>query len=176
MSIANGMPVPPEDLAPRPRPDDAYWEAAVQARAEALAAAPSAGFWIRATAWIIDCIILGILVSAGAPFVGSPPIAGSDGVHLGIDSTVSVFNLVAALVYFVGQWSYRGRTLGMIPFGLWVVRARDGGRLDVVEALLRYVGLIASFAILLLGVIWVALDPRKQGWHDKLAGSLVVRP
>jgi uncharacterized RDD family membrane protein YckC len=38
------------------------------------------------------------------------------------------------------------------------------------------VGLIISFAILLLGVIWVAFDRRKQGWHDKIAGTVVVRP
>ncbi|HET7686351.1 MAG TPA: RDD family protein, partial [Candidatus Limnocylindria bacterium] len=36
-------------------------------------------------------------------------------------------------------------------------------------------GLIISFVVILLGVIWVAFDSRKQGWHDKLAKTLVVR-
>jgi uncharacterized RDD family membrane protein YckC len=44
-----------------------------------------------------------------------------------------------------------------------------------VIALLRYVGLVISFAVILLGVIWVAFDGRKQGWHDKIASTLVVR-
>jgi uncharacterized RDD family membrane protein YckC len=47
---------------------------------------------------------------------------------------------------------------------------------DVVRALLRYVGLIISIVVLLLGVIWIAFDSRKQGWHDKIAGTVVVRP
>jgi uncharacterized RDD family membrane protein YckC len=79
------------------------------------------------------------------------------------------------LVYFVGLWVWKGQTLGMMPFGLWVVREEDGGQLDLTRALLRYVGLIVSFAAILIGVIWVAFDARKQGWHDKMARSLVVR-
>jgi uncharacterized RDD family membrane protein YckC len=47
--------------------------------------------------------------------------------------------------------------------------------LDLTRALLRYVGLIVSFAAILLGVIRVAFDARKQGWHDKMARSLVIR-
>lgn len=46
----------------------------------------------------------------------------------------------------------------------------------VVRSLLRYVGLIISFAVLFLGVIWVGFDRRKQGWHDKIAATVVVRP
>jgi uncharacterized RDD family membrane protein YckC len=55
------------------------------------------------------------------------------------------------------------------------VRASDGSRPDWVVSLLRYVGLIISFAVIFIGVIWVAFDGRKQGWHDKIAGTLVVR-
>jgi uncharacterized RDD family membrane protein YckC len=63
----------------------------------------------------------------------------------------------------------------MIPFRLRVVRVADGSRVDLVIGLLRYVGLIISFVALFLGVVWVAFDSRKQGWHDKIAGTLVVR-
>jgi uncharacterized RDD family membrane protein YckC len=63
----------------------------------------------------------------------------------------------------------------MIPLHLWVVRVEDGQKPDVVRAFLRYVGLIISFVVLLLGVIWVAFDGRKQGWHDKLAQTVVIR-
>jgi uncharacterized RDD family membrane protein YckC len=44
-----------------------------------------------------------------------------------------------------------------------------------VQGLLRYVGLIISFLVIFIGVIWVAFDPNKQGWHDKIAGTYVVK-
>jgi uncharacterized RDD family membrane protein YckC len=64
----------------------------------------------------------------------------------------------------------------MLPFNMHIVRADNGEKVDIVRALLRYVGLIISFLVVLLGVIWVAFDARKQGWHDKIASTVVVRP
>lgn len=40
---------------------------------------------------------------------------------------------------------------------------------------MRWIGLVISFIVVLLGVIWVGFDPKKQGWHDKIAGTIVVR-
>jgi uncharacterized RDD family membrane protein YckC len=57
---------------------------------------------------------------------------------------------------------------------LKVIRT-DGSNLDLVQGLLRYVGLIISFLVIFIGVIWVAFDPNKQGWHDKIAGTYVVK-
>ncbi len=51
----------------------------------------------------------------------------------------------------------------------------DGSQLDLVGALLRYVGLVISIVPLFIGVIWAAFDAQKQGWHDKIAGTYVVR-
>jgi uncharacterized RDD family membrane protein YckC len=79
-------------------------------------------------------------------------------------------------VYFVGLWAWRGQTIGMMPFKLRVVRADDGGHVDLGQSLLRYVGFIISFAVILIGLIWAAFDCRKQGWHDKIVGTVVVRP
>ena len=147
----------------------------------AVAAGPAegvsyAGFWIRAIAWIIDAIALGILTSALAPAFGTGPIIGvADGRQFQIDYAANAIGGLIGLVYWVGLWSWKGQTLGMMPFGLWVVRVDNGERVDVVTGFLRYVGLIISFVVILLGVIWVAFDSRKQGWHDKLAKTLVVR-
>ena len=85
------------------------------------------------------------------------------------------FTIVFGLVYFVGLWTWRGQTIGMMPFRLFVVGTQDGAKPDIVRAFLRYVGLVISFLVILLGVIWVAFDARKQGWHDKLANTVVVR-
>jgi uncharacterized RDD family membrane protein YckC len=98
-----------------------------------------------------------------------------DGTDFEINYVSNALGTLFGLVYFVGFWSYRGQTPGMMPFRLWVVNLEDGARPDVVRAFLRYVGLIISFAVILLGVIWVAFDGRKQGWHDKIASTLVIR-
>lgn len=151
------------------------WQPATPVRAGPAAGVTYAGFWIRVVAWIIDGIAIGILTSALAPLLGAGPMVGVQGTTFEVDYAANALGGLVGLVYFVGLWSWRSQTLGMMPFGLWVLRAEDGGRLDVVRAFLRYVGLIISFAVLLLGVIWVAFDGSKQGWHDKLARTVVVR-
>jgi len=62
----------------------------------------------------------------------------------------------------------------MRVFNLKVVRT-DGSGLTITQALIRYVGLFLSFICFAIGVIWVAFDADKQGWHDKIAGTYVVR-
>ena len=134
-----------------------------------------AGFWIRVVAWLIDGVAIGILTSAMTPLLGSRAMVAFDGSTVHVDAGANAFGALLGLAYFVGLWAWRGQTVGMMPFGLYVVRTADGTRPDIVQAFLRYVGLIISFAVLLLGVIWVAFDGRKQGWHDKLANTVVVR-
>jgi len=150
------------------------WVPVTPARPGPAAGVAYAGFWIRVIAWIIDAIALGILTSALTPFLGNPAIA-IDGPRVLINPGANALGALIGLAYFVGMWTWRGQTVGMMPFRLFVARVEDGGRPDMVRAFLRYVGLILSFAALLLGVIWVAFDGRKQGWHDKLAGTVVVR-
>jgi uncharacterized RDD family membrane protein YckC len=58
--------------------------------------------------------------------------------------------------------------------GLRVVKL-DGSPVTLGTAIVRWIGLVISFVVILLGVIWVGFDPRKQGWHDKIAGTVVVR-
>ena len=139
------------------------------------------GFWIRFLAIILDAIIIGVVTGALAPIIGvdslipptPPPTDPPPG--LSINFQFNALGTLFGLVYFVGFWAWRGQTPGMIPFRMRIVRAADGSRPDWVIALLRYVGLIISIVVFLLGVIWAAFDGRKQGWHDKIAGTLVVR-
>jgi uncharacterized RDD family membrane protein YckC len=148
------------------------WQAAPPVRPGPAVGVAFAGFWIRVVAMIIDSIAVGVLTSAVTPLLGFGWFIGQQGAW---DPASNAFGALVGLAYFVGLWTWKGQTLGMMPFGLWVVREEDGGMLDLTRALLRYVGLIVSFAAILLGVIWVAFDARKQGWHDKMARSLVIR-
>jgi uncharacterized RDD family membrane protein YckC len=133
-----------------------------------------AGFWIRVVAWIIDGIALALLTTALSPFSGGTMITIQQNGYT-INYAANALGTLVGLVYFVGLWSWRGQTVGMMPFGLSVVDVNTGAKPDIVRAFLRYIGLIISFVVFALGVIWVAFDGRKQGWHDKLASTVVVR-
>jgi uncharacterized RDD family membrane protein YckC len=152
------------------------WQTAPTPPAGAIPAAPVryAGFWIRVVAWIIDGIALAILTTALAPLSGGSMVT-VQGNGYTINYAANALGTLVGLVYFVGLWTWRGQTIGMMPFGLYVVSVQTGTKPDLLRSFLRYVGLIISFVVLLLGVIWVAFDGRKQGWHDKLANTLVVR-
>ncbi|MDP9468195.1 MAG: RDD family protein [Chloroflexota bacterium] len=133
-----------------------------------------AGFWVRFLAILIDAIALGIFTSVLLPFWG--PQVTVTGTHVTVNAAANGISTLVGLIYFVGLWSWRGQTLGMMPFNMQVVGVADGKKIDVVRGLLRYVGLIISIIPLFLGLIWVAFDARKQGWHDKIAGTVVIRP
>jgi uncharacterized RDD family membrane protein YckC len=136
------------------------------------------GFWVRFLAIILDGIVITVITSALAVFAlgGNMMVNTTAAGAVSINYTTNAFGALIGLVYFVGFWGWRGQTPGMIPFNMRIVMADDGSKPDWVRMLLRYVGLLISIAIFFLGVIWAGFDRRKQGWHDKIAGTVVVRP
>ena len=133
------------------------------------------GFGVRVLAFILDAIIVGVIAGALGPLTGAGMIVETGPNNVNINYGGGALSGLVGLAYYIGFWTLRGQTPGMIPLRLRVVKAADGSRPDWVSSLLRYVGLIISFAVIFLGVIWVAFDSRRQGWHDKLAGTFVVR-
>ena len=67
------------------------------------------------------------------------------------------------------------RQPGQRVLGMRVVDANSGAPIGFGKAALRWLGLVISFAVCFIGVIWVAFDGRKQGWMDKIGGTVVVR-
>lgn len=88
---------------------------------------------------------------------------------------VGVLLFLIQMLYHAILWSRRGGTLGQLILGIQVRNELDGSRISFGRGCLRYFGYIVSIWILYLGFIWVAFDPRKQGWHDKIAGTVVIR-
>jgi uncharacterized RDD family membrane protein YckC len=127
--------------------------------------AQKAGFWIRVVAYLIDLLALLVVQFAVAAALFRGDMLASSGVSALID-----------IVYFIALWSSYGggQTLGMRVLNLRVIRT-DGSPLSLVNAVVRYVGLVIAVIPLLIGIIWVAFDANKQGWHDKIAGTYVVR-
>lgn len=155
-------------------PATSGWDATAQVRPGPAAGLAYGGFWIRALAFIIDGFVVGLVTTIVAPGAFTFNQTGPN--YFELSYGPSAISGLVGIVYFVAFWAWRGQTPGMMPFKLRVVRADDGGTVDPVRSLLRYVGLIISFAVILIGVIWAAFDARKQGWHDKIGGTVVVRP
>ncbi len=121
-----------------------------------LAAYARAAFLDRVAAFALDCILVAIAVE----IVG---LSRHDGAFL--------FWL---LVYHIAFWAWRGTTLGGIVIGLRVVRTQ-GTDLRVVDAVVRGLASIFSLAALGIGCLWMLQDSERQMWHDKIAGTLVVK-
>ena len=163
--------------------------------AEAGATAPRryGGFWRRLIAYLLDGILLGVLnffvlePLTGA-IVRSPalapltynllkPMINWMGSTVSATSTTTLGMVLSALLaglYFVAFWTFVGRTPGMLLLGMKIVTG-DGRRPGFVRSLIRYIGYFVSAILFCLGFIWIGIDARKQGWHDKLAGTFVAR-
>jgi uncharacterized RDD family membrane protein YckC len=92
----------------------------------------------------------------------------------GANVALQCVSVLIALAYFVIFWATSGQTPGKMALGIKVIGA-DGTPVGWGKALLRYVGYIISGLVLALGFIWIAFDARRQGWHDKIAKTYVVR-
>ncbi len=141
-----------------------------------------AGFWIRFGSYLIDVVPIGIIggilnLSTGTGYScrlegsGATYVCGAGSSYIG-----SWLGVLILGVYWVLTWSLLGASLGQKALGMRVVNAQNGERIDIVKALIRYVGFVISAIPFALGLIWAGFDPRKQGWHDKIAGTYVVRP
>ena len=88
---------------------------------------------------------------------------------------MGVLILLLQMLYHAALWSRYGGTLGQLALGIQVRSELDGSRISFGRACLRFIGFLVSTWALYIGLIWVAFDPRKQGWHDKIAGTVVIR-
>jgi uncharacterized RDD family membrane protein YckC len=123
---------------------------------EGLAQYPRATFLDRAAAFALDCILVAII-----------------NVVLGTDR-YDGFYFALLLAYHIGFWAWKGTTLGGIVCNLRVVRTH-GVELRFVDALVRGLAGVFSIAALGIGCFWMLNDPERQTWHDKIAGTLVVK-
>ncbi len=114
---------------------------------------PRAGFWIRTGAVLIDLVLVAMIFGpAGAGALILPGLAA----------------------YGATMWKFKGTTIGGIVCGLRVVRL-DDRPLDWPTTVVRALGCFLSLVVGGLGFVWVVFDSERQSWHDKIAGTVVVR-
>lgn len=142
-----------------------------------------AGFWVRAGATIIDWVLIVCVTSPLLWAIYGPgyfDVLFSD-LDFWADKPVFagpadfVLTFVAPAIASIVFWLYKQATPGKLAVSAYVVDARTGKSISVRQAILRYCGYLVAIVPLGLGILWVAFDARKQGWHDKLAGTVVLR-
>ncbi len=132
-----------------------------------------AGFWIRVGASLIDLLLLS-MITFPLMFLAYGSLAWeSEGTFLGAaDFLINVTFPLFATVLF---WFYKSATPGKMALKIKIVNAYDGSKLSVGQCIGRYFAYIPAILILFIGIFWVAFDKKKQGWHDKLAKTVVIR-
>ena len=135
-----------------------------------------AGFVTRATAFVVDdliIVVVGTLGLIGAGLILDAVIPG--GVKVNLESVLgaAAWGAVLSTAYFVGFWSLAGQTPGMRLMGIVVVPV-SGGRLNFGRAVRRLIGLVACWLTLGLGFALVLIDDRRQGLQDKIAKTFVL--
>jgi uncharacterized RDD family membrane protein YckC len=132
------------------------------------------GFWKRVLAAIIDTVILLVLIIMIAlPFYGVAYFQLSrEGKTLGFDVLVQVLMPAVAAILL---WRYRGATPGKMLISAKIVDANTFGPPSTGKLVGRYFAYLVSTIGFMLGFLWIAFDARKQGWHDKLAGTVVIQ-
>ncbi len=129
------------------------------------------GFWPRLGASLVDGMLMFIITMVlVAVFFGE---AMEDDYVPGPMYFVLSYGLPALTVILL--WFKFGATPGKMAVKAVVVDARTGATPGIGQCIVRYVGYIASTLTLGIGYLWIAIDSRKQGWHDKMAGTVVVR-
>jgi len=136
-----------------------------------------AGLGIRLAAALIDSIPLAALAAAVIPGVNARCITGSStSLCVVTIGGAALGGFAAAIgVYWVVSWRLLGGSLAQRALGLRVVNANDGQRVGVLRAAVRLAAVIIAALPFGVGLLWAGLDAQKQGWHDKIAGTFVVR-
>jgi len=135
------------------------------------------GFGRRFAAYLVDGIVLwiiqfGIMIFAGI-LIGALSAANKDAA-VSLNLLLNCLSFLISAGYFVIFWATTGQTLGKMALGIKVI-STDGTPVSWGKAILRYIGYIVSGLVFSLGFIWVAFDAKRQGWHDKIASTYVVR-
>ena len=129
-----------------------------------------AGFWQRAAAFLIDWLIV-VVISV-------PVIVLAFGAeYFSLEPATRAWDLVTALVLgaaVIGFWRTCGATPGKLAMNIRIVDARTGELPSTGRLVVRLLCYFVSAAALYLGFFWIAIDRRKQGWHDKIAGTVVI--
>ena len=131
------------------------------------------GFWKRTVAVLVDTFLI-ILVTLPI-LIWVYGIEYLNNEHMEKGSFDFIINYVFPTIAVILLWKYYQATPGKMIFKATIVDAKTGGKPSLRQLIIRYLGYIISTIPLGLGIFWVAFDKKKQGFHDKLANTVVVQ-
>ena len=132
-----------------------------------------AGFWVRGGATIIDTLLIVVITFPLLISIYGWKYFDSEKLISGpADFLISWVLPAIGAVWF---WTRKQATPGKMALSLRVLDADSGEALSIGQSIGRYLAYFVSAIPLGLGLMWVGFDSRKQGWHDKLVRSVVVR-
>jgi uncharacterized RDD family membrane protein YckC len=136
-----------------------------------------AGFWRRVAAALIDTFVFAIVLAIFAYLLLGVQAFKTLPTSIDPQQPANAFLLAENLlpaVLTIALWVAFGGTPGKLLLSCKIIDERTGGKVGVGRAVLRYLGYFVSAIVFCLGFLWIAWDRRKQGWHDKIAGTLVI--
>ena len=134
------------------------------------------GFWVRVGAALIDTILVLEVIGTILMVADSTQVWDSEA-FLYIPMDYLMLYLIIPAIATILFWKYMQATPGKVLFRAKIVDARTGNAPKFKQCIVRYIGYyLSGIAALGIGFLWIGWDSKKQGWHDKLAGTLVIHP
>ena len=141
------------------------------------------GFWILFLAFLIDSTIATIAITPlVTTLIGETLVSNYDlqdtaqMMQFLTDSSLQLgLDLLFMGAIFILFWMIKSATPGKMLFHAYIVDAKTLGKASPMQNVIRYFGYFLSTIPFCVGFLWIAFDKRKQGWHDKLAGTLVIK-
>jgi uncharacterized RDD family membrane protein YckC len=132
-----------------------------------------AGFWIRVVAALLDTLwLMPLTLALGWMIYGATYFQTASLMMGWADFFISY---VLPFLLTLAFWTYKAATPGKMILGLRIADAETGEPVSKGRLVGRYLGYFVSMLPLMLGIMWVGWDRRKQGWHDKIARTVVIR-
>ncbi len=132
-----------------------------------------AGFWLRLWASVVDTVVVLIII---LPILFA--VYGENYLTLSNDQLGPVNTLLNWGFPAIGVilcWIWRSATPGKMVISAQIVCAKTGIKASIGQSIIRYIAYFISLIPFGLGFLWIAWDDKKQGWHDKIAGTVVIR-
>jgi uncharacterized RDD family membrane protein YckC len=132
-----------------------------------------AGFWVRTGAALIDTILILIIILPILILIYGQEYWMGDSFLFGLWDLL--FSYILPAIAVILFWAYKSATPGKMILKLSIVDAKTGDKPSTGQLIGRYFAYYVSTIPLFMGIIWVGIDKRKQGWHDKIAGTVVIK-
>ncbi|WP_422136281.1 RDD family protein [Endozoicomonas sp. ALD040] len=133
-----------------------------------------AGFLDRFWATLIDTLVLIIITLPLAMMIDGNQMTMKDSKQL-LDPVDIMINWLFPAMAVVLFWHYKSATPGKMLITMKVVDEKTGLAPSLSQSIIRYLAYFISILPLFLGFFWIVVDKKRQGWHDKIAGTVVIK-